>query len=220
MERKKRLVFTPEWDKYLIRKYPRNSTEKLLAGLRKKGYPGTALQLNLHANNVLHLRKTPEYHAAERKRCIELCLAKRPADFAERQRQRALSAGWFGGKHHNGSVMTTEQRSAMARRNFHTGDAAERAHEGRRKSIARDLRRVAIGLTPLTRIVHQNGPLNKKIQRYMMVKECGYIIFRGDQRIYYDDTTRRSARREATAESRGLYVYPLSERKNFEINNL
>lgn len=110
----------------------------------------------------------------------------------------------------------------MCRRNFHTGDVAARAQETRRKVIARDRRRVSIGLPPKTRIISENGPLTQKqqISRYMMARECGYIIFRGDHRIYYDENTRRSQRREATAESRGLFVYPLYERKNFEINEL
>lgn len=219
---KKKQQWTAEWDRYLMRMYPNNPTDKLLSGLRRKGYKGSADQMNWHANRTLHLRKSPEFHAAERQRCIKLCLQNRPADFAERQRQRALSGGWWGGKHKNGNNLTREERSAMARRNLHTGDVAARAQETRRKAIARDRRRVSIGLPPKTRIINENGPLTQKqqISRYMMARECGYIIFRGDQRIYYDENTRRSEKREATAESRGLFVYPLCERKKFEINEL
>lgn len=172
-----------------------------------------------HAKKILGLKRTPEFHKETRARCMKECLDKRGADFAERQRQRALNRrDWFGGKHNNGNHLPKEKKAEIALRVMHAPGVEERAREARRKTVARDKRRVALGLDPLTKILNiGEGMTHKQTSvRYEMKHECQYIIFKGDPRIYYDENTKRSARREKTASERGLYVYPISERKKFE----
>lgn len=210
------ILWTEEWDAYLRRKYPNQSNEKCLAGLRHKGYTGSIDSMRYRAIEVLGLRKSPRYHAETRQRCIRQCIEKRGADFAERQRKRALNdPNWWGGRHHDGPGLGHEELSEMARDVFNRKEVRQRAAASRAKALRRDRRRLELGLCQLTRLHVE--PMNRKQLniRGQMRSECGYITFRFDTRIYYDENTRRSPRREATAEERGCYVYHISERGKY-----
>lgn len=210
--------WTEEWDAYLRRKYPRNSNEKCLAGLKRKGYCGSVWTMVNHARRDLLLCKSEEFLKQQRLECIAVCLEKRGDDFPERQRQRALSGNWWGGNHHNGPSLSTEQLAANAKRYLDRHEVKERARQKRKITVRRDLRRRAIGLDPITNIHNLGDKMTREQKniRYQMKYECGYLTFPFDKRIYYDAGTRRSSQRERTAESRGCYVYHVSEREKFK----
>ena len=219
MKKRVRIVWTDEWDEYLRKKYPKHNNDYCLRGLKRKGYPGGEDTMSKHAREVLKLAKDPAWRAEESRRCIRICMEKRGADFPERQRQRALNnPNWWGGRHNNGSKLPREKRVEIALKSFHSSpDVRKRAQATRKKVVARDRRRIDLGLEPLTKLTNIGNALTRTqlIQRYTMKYECGYLIFRGDQRIYYDETTRRSEKRERNAEDKGLHVYPIQERQRF-----
>jgi hypothetical protein len=210
------ILWTDEWDAYLRKKYPNQSNEKCLAGLRRKGYTGSIDSMRYRALNVLGVRKSPRYIAETSRRCIRICNEKRGADFAERQRQRALNdPNWWGGRRHKGPAISREELSRMAKANFGRKDVRERAAESRQRARRRDKRRLELGLDQLTRLQVESMGKKRWNIRSQMRCECGYITFPDDPRIYYDENTRRSKRREATAEDRGCYVYHISERGKY-----
>lgn len=171
-----------------------------------------------HAKKSLGLHKDEDWLRQERQRCAKVCMEKRGGEeFNERQRQRALhpaESGWWGGRRNNGSKMSREKRAELARKNLTTDEVQKKAHENRRKTVKRDMRRVELGLEPLTMIRNIGEAMTRKqlLQRYGMVYECRYLKFNGDRNIYYDENTIRSARREKTAEERGITVLPLHMR--------
>lgn len=204
---------------YLRKKYPRHSNEYCLRGLRRLGYKGALRSIVSYANKRLHLHKSPEFIRAQREECIRTCIEKRGADFAERMRQRALNdPGWWGGRHNNGgNNLPKEVRQEIARKYMHTAEVIEKRRQSRLRTTERERRRLALGLEPLTKIHNIGQKLNHKQcdQRSRMRRECGYVIFSDDHRIYYDAGTRRSERMERTAKEKGLHVYPISERIRF-----
>lgn len=212
-KKKKRMKWTDEADAYLRKKYQRNSNELVLRGLKKKGYECTLYALYAHVKK-LGLRKDEDWLKKDMQRRALMCIEKRGEDFSERQRQRALhpgESGWWGGKHHNGSKMSRERRAEMARRVLHKPEVQQRSHETRRKTVRRDMRRVDLGLEPLTSILNIGEPMTREQmnQRYQMCYECRYIKYKGDKNLYYDEDTKRSEQRERRAESLGITVMPL-----------
>lgn len=210
-----RIRWTEDADAYLKKKFDHTENEKLMRGLKKKGIRCSVYAMIEHAKGVLGLRKDESWMKEYRKRLALECCEKRGEDFRERQRQRALhpgESGWWGGRHNDGSKMPREKRAEIARKNFHTDpDVKRRREETRLRTVKRDLRRLELGLEPLTNIHNLGEALTRDQQRQRkdMRVECGYITFRTDKNIYYDESTRRSARREKTAEERGLTVMPL-----------
>ena len=209
-----RHIWNDDLDNYLRNKYHNHGKAELMNGLRRKGYKGTVAAMMEHAKKRLGLRKDEEWLRQERQRCMKLCHDKRGPDFIEKMRQRALhpaESGWWGGKHHNGCKMPREKRVEIAKKYLHTPESIAKRSERRRKSVKRDLRRVELGLEPLTSIQNIGEGMTKaqKNQRYQMCYECKYIKFRNDRTIYYDENTKRSEQRERRAESLGLTVMPL-----------
>lgn len=84
--------------------------------------------------------------------------------------------------------------------------------EKREAKRARDKRRVALGLEPLTRMVKPVLLSREEILHRHTMKVAGYLVFRGDPVIYYGKTTKRSEKREATAQKLGLQVLHISKR--------
>lgn len=198
-----KIVWTKEWDEYLKKKFPFHNNDYCLRGLKRKGYDGGFDRMCRHARKDLKLKKDPEWRREESRRCVQICMEKRGEDFAERQRQRALNnPNWWGGKHNNGNHLPREVRVELCRKHFHNEEARKKANNTRRKIIARDTRRVQLGLEQLTGVLNIGNALThaQKVQRYAMKYDCGYVIFRGDHRIYYNENTRRSEARERTAE--------------------
>lgn len=91
-------------------------------------------------------------------------------------------------------------------------ETIRKATEVREAKRARDKRRVALGLEPLTGLVKAVMMSRQEIQHRHTMKMAGYQVFRGDPVIYYDDKTKRSAKREATAAKIGLQVVHISRR--------
>ena len=219
----KRYKWTEEWKAYL-RKYYRNHTaEYLIRGLRKKGYGGSKAAMMEMAKKRLGLAKDEAWLKRYKQELARQCIEKRGGEeFNERQRQRALhpgESGWWGGRHNDGCKAGREKLQEMARRVFHTPEARKKCEESRRKSVRRDIRRVQLGLEPLTSIPNIGDAMPKKMmtQRYAMCYECGYIKYKGDRNLYYDENTRRSTIRERRAESLGITVMELSQRGKTEV---
>lgn len=83
----------------------------------------------------------------------------------------------------------------------------------RNKAIARDKRRVSLGLEPLTKLVSAvKMSSSEKYLRCYLKKRYGYIVKRGDAVIRYDDQTRRNEALEARAKSMGLAVMHMKAR--------
>ena len=82
-----------------------------------------------------------------------------------------------------------------------------KAHAKRCKTIARDKRRVELGLEPLTGLVRSVKMSREEIQlRNYMKKRYGYIVRRGDAVIRYDDQTQRFEGVEEHAKRLGWVV--------------
>lgn len=82
-----------------------------------------------------------------------------------------------------------------------------RAHAKRCKTIARDKRRVKLGLEPLTGLVKSVKMSREEIQlRNYMKKRYGYIVRRGDAVIRHDDQTQRFEAVEEHAKRLGWVV--------------
>ena len=74
-------------------------------------------------------------------------------------------------------------------------------------NIARDRRRIALGLEPLGRMVKAVTLTRQERQiRYRMKKKLGYLVTKDDPVIRYDDKTRRSAVVERHAQEMGIAV--------------
>lgn len=225
MARKNYQIWTPKAEAYLRKKYARHDAAYLLRGLARLGQKSRTGEQIVRKANEMGLHKDAEWLKAERQRSALECCEKRGEDFAEKQRQRALhpgESGWWGGKHHDGNSLDREVRAENARRLFHSKqETKEKRMATRKKRLEHDLRRVALGLEPLTGMVKPDGPMTRQqySRRAQLKHECGYVLFNGDRRIYYDENTRRSEKRERNAEAIGLYCYPISQRKLFESNN-
>ena len=77
----------------------------------------------------------------------------------------------------------------------------------RQATIARDHRRVALGLAPLTRLVVAVKKTREEVcLRCNMKRWHGYIVMKSDSVIYYDENTDRSAAQEAHAKRLGIPV--------------
>jgi len=87
-----------------------------------------------------------------------------------------------------------------------------KSRQKRIEKIARDRRRVALGLEPLTRLIKPVILTRQEIDFRFRMKKRGYIIFRGDPAIYYDDKTTRNEEREAAARAIGLAVNHINKR--------
>ena len=82
-----------------------------------------------------------------------------------------------------------------------------KAKATRNETIARDKRRVRLGLEPLTKLVHATRMTPKEVRiRSYMKTHYGYIVRKGDAVIRYDDTTRRCASTEERARAMGMAV--------------
>ena len=82
-----------------------------------------------------------------------------------------------------------------------------KAHATRQKTLARDHRRVALGLEPLSKLVSAAKMTRREVWfRCYMKKHFGYIVRKGDAVIRYDDTTRRCESTEARARELGFAV--------------
>lgn len=82
-----------------------------------------------------------------------------------------------------------------------------KTHKSRCATIARDHRRVALGLEPLTKLVKAVPMTDKEVKmRNYMKKRYGYIVTKGDAVIRYDQNTRRCESTEARAKAMGLVV--------------
>lgn len=212
--------WTPEAEAYLRKKYARHGSEYLIRGLARLGQKHRTAEQIVDKAQKMGLSKDPEWLKADHQRRALLCCERRGEDFNERQRWRALhpgESGWWGGKRAVGCNMDRKLKAELCKRSMHKPEVRERATATRRKTVARDKRRVAIGLDPLTRIANIGEPMTmqQRNRRAQMKHECGYVTFRGDRHIYYDDNTRRSEQRERNAEAIGLYVYHISKRDLF-----
>ena len=80
-------------------------------------------------------------------------------------------------------------------------------------NIARDRRRIALGLEPLGRMVKAVTLTRQERQiRYRMKKKLGYLVTKDDPVIRYDDKTRRSAVVERHAQEMGIVVLRVGAR--------
>lgn len=200
-------------DPWLIKHYPPSAhNERLCKDVRRLfKVEVTPIQLYYHCSRVLQLKKTPAALRRIRQASAMKCRERRPEDFNERQRQRALSGGWWGGKHKDGPSMSKEALEAMARRNFHNPESRQKAADTRRQTVRRDRIRRKYGMRPITSINLEKMPHKVALIRYQMVHDCAYIAIRGDKfHLYYDENTRRSDKRERTAEDRGVIVRHIS----------
>lgn len=84
--------------------------------------------------------------------------------------------------------------------------AWKKAKETRCANIARDRRRISMGLEPLSKLVKFVCMTKKEIDLRSRMKSQGYIVLRNDSTIYYNSQTKRSKRREATASRLGILV--------------
>lgn len=90
----------------------------------------------------------------------------------------------------------------------------EIGREKRMEMIARDRKRLSLGLEPLSNLVKFASMTKKEIDLRHRMKKFGYYVFRGDPVIYYDRNTCRSKLREKTAEKLGVAVVHISSRVN------
>lgn len=82
----------------------------------------------------------------------------------------------------------------------------KKARETRCANIARDRKRISMGLEPLSKLVKFVCMTKKEIDLRSRMKSQGYIVLRHDSTIYYNSQTKRSKRREATANRLGILV--------------
>lgn len=88
----------------------------------------------------------------------------------------------------------------------------KKLQEIRRQQIARDRRRISLGLDPLTNLIRASKFTQWEKDFRSNMKRAGYIIFKNDPVIYYDKDTRRSTRREDAAKKNGMQVVHVSQR--------
>ena len=91
-------------------------------------------------------------------------------------------------------------------------EVIEKSRLSRKKTIERDRLRLRWGLPQLTKMkLHHHG-YDKEMRRRSMhrylFKKRGYIVERGGNVVYYDDTTKRRPQMEANAPNYGLKVMP------------
>ena len=88
----------------------------------------------------------------------------------------------------------------------------EKSRLTRKKAIERDRLRLRWGLPQLTKMkLHcygYNKELRTRATHRHLFRKRGYIVERGDNVVYYDDTTKRRPRMEANAPNYGLRVMP------------
>lgn len=113
-------------------------------------------------------------------------------------RIRAYEAARQTGKFGNGILVDSGPEKAA--------EAWKKAKETRCANIARDRRRISIGLEPLSKLVKFVCMTKKEIDLRSRMKSQGYIVLRNDSTIYYNSQTKRSKRREATASRLGILV--------------
>ena len=87
-----------------------------------------------------------------------------------------------------------------------------RIHQKRNETIRKERLRLRWGLPQKTKMkLHHYGVDNEMRRRSMyryLFRKRGYIVERGDNVVYYDDTTKRRPRMEANAPNYGLRVMP------------
>lgn len=118
-----------------------------------------------------------------------------------------------------GLAKTPEHIRAMMKQGVNSRESIDRARTTRNATYASERRRISLGMEQKTRMRVGSLSRTQVNVRGSLKRYNGYIIFRGDWRVYYDENTKRSEAREATAEMHGLYVYPISERQKFNANN-
>jgi len=110
--------------------------------------------------------------------------------------------GWSGVKGGPFSTMTPER----------VAEVKAKMRAARQASIARDRRRIALGLAPLGRQIAACPIDKKEVYRRAKMRAIGYITFRYDHVIYYDKDTRRCREKEDICLKEGLMVDNISNR--------
>lgn len=160
------------------------------------------------------LKKSAAFMAECARRGSELAKAKGEATGYEANR-RGASRYWAycreNGIPHCGFKKGVSARERWGEERWKQIQA--KARETQRKTLARDHRRVALGLEPLTKQVKATVMTRREawLRTYMKTR-YGYIVRRGDPIIRYDDKTRRCESTEAKARSIGLAVIRVNAR--------
>lgn len=81
----------------------------------------------------------------------------------------------------------------------------ERANAKRNETIRRDRLRIKWGLPQISRMKLVTAGSRAAQYRHIL-KKRGYIVGRGSVHVYYDDSTRRNLKNEATAVRHGLII--------------
>ena len=209
------MIWPDEIVAYLKRWYPQKSNPKILEGLKRRGFYVSRRSLQEKAFK-LGLKKS--------KTCMKRIQAEQVARMNE-----AHDAAWLekitnqairmslnnAGRKMNFSKAEIERRTNRLKEVRTNPESQRKLKKSCKATRMRDIRRVALGLEPLTRIPNIGNALSRNAVSYRchMKRECGYLTFRFDHRIYYDENTRRSKTREERAEKYGMHVYPIEERE-------
>lgn len=122
----------------------------------------------------------------------------------KRQHKEYMQSGrkWRGGKKGTRYPLSPELEALRVKR----------AREVRNKGIARDKRRVSLGLEPLGRLVHAVKMSRWETSYRYDMRKIGYVTFKDDSVIYYSEKTTRNLKRETNGHAHGLQILSLKKR--------
>lgn len=131
--------------------------------------------------------------------CEEYGVYEQNAEYAREQwrlrKERGERCGFKPGESNKDRMSPSKYKAMM-----------ERTHEKRRETIRKERMRIRWGMEQKTKVklVHNRG---RTCYRHLL-KRKGYLVERGSRKVYFDDSTQRSAVMERRASTYGLTVLP------------
>lgn len=206
----KKIVLTPQQEKYLIKHFQHTKNDELM---QKLGLSNVTLH---RFAKTLGLKKSKQFMNRMQREASEK--AKVINEQTNYRAQRIAASVLWDNYRETGELPkgcfqrgVTQNMRIGKKRNK---QRIEKAQKKRNETIARDKRRVRLGLDPLTNLVKLRK-INREqaTLRSNMKSKKGYIVFRGDvDNVYYDSNTNRSEKMEQHAIQLEMSVRPIEER--------